>query len=229
LGHDDESTISTATLLKARQGDNDAWNNVWKQYSPRVFRQALRLGISEADAEDITLEVFRKVWAQLDRFSRDESGQSLGAWINRITQTTALDFLKKSGRAPDNLGSGAVQLPERSSLPEHSGLPEHSSQPPDVRMSPLWLAFWQAQGIVENQFSERAWECFRLARIAHLPHAEIAEMLNMSVTNVSTTANRVFERIREQCIRQLEQANFMIDGEGRLVPRDMVPQDTAED
>ena len=64
VGHDDESSISSATLLKARQGDNDAWNNIWKQYSPRVFRQALRLAISESDAEDITVKVFREVWSR---------------------------------------------------------------------------------------------------------------------------------------------------------------------
>lgn len=208
MGYDDESTISSATLLKARQGDNDAWNNIWKQYSPRVFRQALRLGISESDAEDITVEVFRKVWAWLHRFSRDESGQSLGAWINRITQNTALDLLKRSCKTPEGLGSGATQLPER------------SNQPADVSLSPLWLAFWQAHGIVENQCSERAWECFRLSRVAHLPHAEIAAILGMSVTNVSTTANRVFSKIREECVRQLELANFTLDEEGRLVPRD---------
>jgi len=212
LEHDDDSTISSATLMKARRRDNDAWSSIWKQYSPRVFRQALRLGISESDAEDITVEVFRKVWSRLDRFSRDDSGQSLGAWINRITQTTALDLLKRVCRVPEGLGSGANELPDRSGLKSDGGL------------SPLWLAFWQAQGIVENQCSERTWECFRLARIAHLPHSEIAAILGMSVTNVSTTANRVFERIRAQCIRQLELANFTIDKEGQLVPRNPIDQ-----
>jgi DNA-directed RNA polymerase specialized sigma24 family protein len=212
LEHDDDSTISSATLLKARQRDNDAWSSIWKQYSPRVFRQALRLGISESDAEDITVEVFRKVWSRLDHFSRDDSGQSLGAWINRITQTTALDHLKRVCRVPEGLGAAAIQVPDRSGKQTDAGL------------SPLWLAFWQAEGIVENQCSQRAWECFRLARIAHLPHSEIACILGMSVTNVSTTANRVFERIREQCLRQLELANFTIDQEGRLVPRDSADQ-----
>lgn len=210
-GGGEDSTISSATLLKARQGDEDAWHSIWSQYSGRVFRQALRFGLPASDAEDITLEVFRKVWQRLGDFARDEAGQSLGAWMNRITQTTVLDALKKARRAPEGLGDGAGLLPAAASCRA-----DHSP-------SPLWLAFWQALGIVEIECSARAWECFRLARIAQLPHAEIAELLEMSVSNVSTTANRVFVMIREQCIRQLQLAQIEVDEHGRLSSGDTPP------
>lgn len=204
------STVSSATLLKARQGDDDAWGRIWTQYSSRILRQTLRFGIGLTDAEGITLDVFRKVWARLDDFSRNGTGQSLGAWINRITQTTALDFLKQQRRAPQDLGSGVARLVA----------PESSNADDDHAPSAVWLALWRAQGIVENECSDRSWECFRLVRFAQLPHSEIAEMLEMSVSNVSTTANRVFQKIREQCLAQLRDANLMVDQEGRLVPCD---------
>lgn len=209
VGGDEYSTVSSATLLKARQGDDDAWNSIWTRYSHRTFRQTLRFGIGRSDAEDILLEVFRKVWTRLDDFSRNDPGQSLGAWINRITQTTVLDSLKQTQRTLPALGSDAAHIPDSS--------PQKLQDTP----SPLWLAFWQAQRIVEHECSDRAWDCFRLVRLAHMPHSEIADMLGISVSNVSTIANRVFQRLRDQCIQQLTQANFVIDDDGRLIAVDV--------
>lgn len=206
---EENSTVSSATLISARMGDEEAWRSIWTRYSDRVFRQALRFGISTSDAEDITMDVFRKVWDRLQEFSRQTVGQSLGAWINRITQTTALDFLRKQQYAFLNLGSSVGQL-------EDLTTPKPSSQ--DVP-SVVWLAMWRARGIVENESSDRAWDCFRLARFAHLPHSEIAELLGMSVSNVSTTTTRILQKIRQECIRQLEIENVLVDEVGKLRPR----------
>jgi RNA polymerase sigma-70 factor (ECF subfamily) len=207
---EENSTVSSATLISARMGDEEAWRSIWTRYSDRVFRQTLRFGIGTFDAEDITMEVFRKVWDRLQDFSRQTAGQSLGAWINRITQTTALDFLRKQQHAFLNLGSDVVQLKDLTT-------PEYSS---DDSPSIVWLAIWRARGIVENESSDRAWDCFRLSRFAHLPHSEIAELLGMSVSNVSTTTTRILRKIREECIRQLEIENILVDQNGKLRPRD---------
>ena len=207
VNHD--STVSSGTLIRARNGDGGAWASIWSRYSDRVFRQTLRIGVSVPDAEEVTVEVFRKVWSTLDNFSRAGASQSLGAWINRITQTTVLDLLKRKQSESPNLGSRAENLCQ--SL-EKTGSGSGSAP------SPVWLAFWQALGIVENECSEKAWECFQLARFAHLPHREIGLRLNMSDTNVSTTVRRVFEKIRDQSVLQLQQANFTIDADGHVVP-----------
>ena len=205
-----DSTVSSATLLKARAGDEEAWRDIWTRYSSRIYRQTLRFGIRLADAEDITIDVFRKVWLRLEDFSRNGSGQSLGAWINRITQNSTLDFLKRRGREPQDLGSAADLL----------AAPEASDSNDAAVPSPIWLALWRAQGIVENECSDRAWECFRLVRFARMPHAEIGEILGMSTTNVSTTANRVFQKIRQECILQLQRENVEVDDDGRMIVHD---------
>ena len=44
------------------------------------------------DAEDVTQEVFTKVFQRLDSF-RGEA--TLGAWIKRVTVNTTLNFLRK--------------------------------------------------------------------------------------------------------------------------------------
>lgn len=204
---DADSTISSGILLQARNGNDEAWRRIWTRYSGRVFRQASRFGIAPADAEDVTVEVFRKVWAKLDDFSRNGNEQSLGAWINRITQTTTLDFLRRQQREIAVWDSQAEGQPMETSAPGDCG-----------HISPVWLAFWQALGTVENEIPERNWECFQLARFAGLPHSEIGKRLGISSSNVSTTVRRVFEKIRDRAIEHLNSLGFQIDENGRLIP-----------
>ena len=60
-------------------------------YQKQVYNLALRYVQQIEDAEEITQDVFVKVYEQMDQFK----GQSqLKTWIYRITVNTSLDFLK---------------------------------------------------------------------------------------------------------------------------------------
>jgi len=60
-----------------------------------VYNTALGIVQNEEDAEDITQEVFLKVYEKLGDF-RNEA--NLSTWIYRITVTTSLDFEKQKKR-----------------------------------------------------------------------------------------------------------------------------------
>lgn len=60
-----------------------------------VYNTALGIVQNEEDAEDITQEVFLKVYEGLKNFRQEAS---LSTWIYRITLTTALDFEKQKKR-----------------------------------------------------------------------------------------------------------------------------------
>ena len=60
-----------------------------------VYNTALVIVQNEEDAEDVTQEVFVKVYERLNDFRREAS---LSTWIYRITITTALDFEKQKKR-----------------------------------------------------------------------------------------------------------------------------------
>lgn len=59
-----------------------------------MFHTALRMVATRADAEDITQEVFAKVFENLAQFKGDST---LGAWIKRITVNTTLNHIRKNG------------------------------------------------------------------------------------------------------------------------------------
>lgn len=63
-------------------------------YTERVYLLAFSFVKDQGTAEDISQEVFLKVYKYLDRFRGDASIKS---WIYRITVNTSKDFVKKKG------------------------------------------------------------------------------------------------------------------------------------
>jgi RNA polymerase sigma-70 factor (ECF subfamily) len=55
-------------LAKARRGDIAAFEQLYRQHLPMVYGLAARLTLDTHLAEDLTQEVFIKVWQRLDRF-----------------------------------------------------------------------------------------------------------------------------------------------------------------
>ncbi len=66
-----------------------------EQHQQRVYNTALSFLKSEADAEELTQDVFMVVWESIADF-RAES--SLTTWIYRITVTRSLDLIKSRKR-----------------------------------------------------------------------------------------------------------------------------------
>jgi RNA polymerase sigma-70 factor, ECF subfamily len=68
------------------------FDNVYNDYSDMVYNIALNYTQNQREAEDITQEVFIKVYQNYSNF--DESKASIKTWIYRIAINQSLDFLK---------------------------------------------------------------------------------------------------------------------------------------
>ena len=66
------------------------------QHSRRVFAQIYHIVRNVADAQDLTQEAFIKALQHQEQL-KDE--QKAAHWLSRIAANTAIDFLRKSGRA----------------------------------------------------------------------------------------------------------------------------------
>lgn len=69
-----------------------AFNLIVKNYSERIYQHIRRFVYSHDDADDLTQEVFIKIWAALPSFRGDAQ---LFTWIYRIATNEALNFLRK--------------------------------------------------------------------------------------------------------------------------------------
>jgi RNA polymerase sigma factor (sigma-70 family) len=74
---------------------NYVFNLLIRKYQQRVYGHIRKMVIDHNDADDITQDVFIKVWNNLKDFREDSQ---LFTWIYRIATNECLTFLKKKRR-----------------------------------------------------------------------------------------------------------------------------------
>src|SRR5690349_17454468 len=95
-----------------------SWEDVVANHSANVYRLAYRLTGNKFDAEDLTQEVFVRVFRSLENFKPG----TLDGWLHRITTNLFLDQARRKTRIRfDALAEDAEsRLPGREPGPEQS-------------------------------------------------------------------------------------------------------------
>ena len=71
---------------------NELFNRIVKEYSERIWWTARRFVNSHEDADDLTQDIFLKIWTALPSF-RGEA--QLFTWVYRIAVNEAMDRLRR--------------------------------------------------------------------------------------------------------------------------------------
>src|SRR3989338_6361604 len=79
------------------QGDEASLELLIRGYLKPIYSFTYRYVGNAQDAEDVTQEVFIKVWRHIKRFDQSKSFKT---WIFSIAKNTAIDFLKKKKVIP---------------------------------------------------------------------------------------------------------------------------------
>src|SRR5580692_74645 len=87
-------------------GDSFAWTELVKAHHRRVYGLCFRFTGSTSDAEDLTQEVFLKVYGNLTSF--DLTRGSFQTWITTMTRNLLVDHFRRSRaqRATDSIDAG---------------------------------------------------------------------------------------------------------------------------
>jgi len=83
--------------------DTRSYEMLVRRHMNRVYNQAYQVVSNKEEAEDISQEVFVKVYHGLHKF---EQQASFSSWLYRITTNTTLDALDKIKRRPKPVRSG---------------------------------------------------------------------------------------------------------------------------
>src|SRR5215510_232498 len=86
-----------AILRKAQRGDARAFSIIVRAYERPIFNYVLRLVGDRALAEDLTQEVFLRVYQGLPKFSLRSK---FTTWLFQVTKNRVLDELRASERRP---------------------------------------------------------------------------------------------------------------------------------
>ncbi|TDT38170.1 RNA polymerase sigma-29 (SigE) subunit [Streptomyces sp. BK208] len=92
------------------------WEEIVSTHSGRVYRLAYRLTGNQHDAEDLTQEVFVRVFRSLSTYTPG----TFEGWLHRITTNLFLDMVRRKQRIRfDALGDDAAErLPSREPTPQ---------------------------------------------------------------------------------------------------------------
>ena len=91
---------------------NNVFESIYDRYSSFVYRKCLLITGSEADVQDLTQEIWIKVYFALDKF-RFESNFS--TWLSRVTINRYINYIKKKGKF---VFSEEIEEIENGSLPD---------------------------------------------------------------------------------------------------------------
>src|SRR5207237_4863688 len=114
------STVIYAEELVRRVRANDplAFEELYARYSPRVFGYLFqRLNGDAEEAEELTADVFTRVYEKIDGFQ--PQGAPLSAWVFRIAHNRLIDALR---RRPRQTQVTLDEAPELSSGPVFGGI-----------------------------------------------------------------------------------------------------------
>ncbi|WP_228981871.1 RNA polymerase sigma factor SigE [Streptomyces sp. DH12] len=114
-----ETAATTATFAPDAESQAWAppsWEEIVSTHSGRVYRLAYRLTGNQHDAEDLTQEVFVRVFRSLSTYTPG----TFEGWLHRITTNLFLDMVRRKQRIRfDALGDDAAErLPSREPSPQ---------------------------------------------------------------------------------------------------------------
>jgi len=81
-------------VRRCLSGESPAWTELVKAYHRRVYALCYRFTGSGTDAEDLTQDVFLKVYANLASF--DVTRGSLQVWITTLTRNLLVDHFRRT-------------------------------------------------------------------------------------------------------------------------------------
>jgi RNA polymerase sigma-70 factor (ECF subfamily) len=109
--------LHTETELVERclKGDEAAWEDIVRRNTQRVFNLCYRFTSSRAQAEDLSQEVFLRVYRTLHTYRAAEG--NLTTWLMRVTRNLLIDHYRrtKKDRVTDSLEDQLTEVEQQES------------------------------------------------------------------------------------------------------------------
>jgi RNA polymerase sigma-70 factor (ECF subfamily) len=169
-------------LRRAQRGDERAFSIIVRSYETPVFNYVLRLVGDRALAEDLTQEVFLRVFQGLPRFSLR---CRFTTWLFQVTKNRVLDELRASERRP------------RAFLPLEDLPPLEVLDAPVERVEAI-DAVWRAV----NELSVDLKMALLLRDIVGLSYTEIADALEITLATVKWRIYKAREEVQLSLARE---------------------------
>jgi RNA polymerase sigma-70 factor, ECF subfamily len=178
---------SADLVARAQRGEESAFAALFAAYNRRIYSVCLRITGSQAEAEDLTQEVFLKLFRKIATF-RGESRFS--TWLHRLAVNEVLMYLRR--KRLDTVSLDGVDASRGDPLkPEYRR--EYGND--DLRLTATLDRISLNRAVAALPPGYRA--AFLLHDVEGYEHSEIARMRNWSVGNSKSQLHKARRRLRD--------------------------------
>ena len=177
--YDDERLISLIVQLQA-----EALDQLYDRYNRLIFSLALMIVGDRATAEEITLDVFMRVWQKAGSYRADRARVS--TWLAHIARHHAIDMLRRRAVKPDQYALSLDEITPRVLFPaqDPGELAEHSLRRERILAAIAQLPPDQRQAL-------------RLAYFGGYTQTEIAAALKQPLGTIKTRIKLALRKLRD--------------------------------
>lgn len=161
-------------------GDSRAQQLLYRKYVKAMYNVVLRMVSAKMDAEDVTQELFVKVFRNLQHFNGESS---LGAWIKRIAINAALNHIRKNKRMKWMDLEKSPEPVEPQSL---------------LNNDPIQHLDMKTIHVAIRKLPEGCRVVFNLYLLEGYQHKEIAQLLDISESTSKTQYRRAKQLLRQR-------------------------------
>lgn len=190
------SVTSTTLLRGARDQDAEAWEELVRVYSRRMYRWCRVSGLQPDDAANIVQEAFAAVARKLPDFRRERPGDTFRGWLRRIVDNKVRDHYRDTNKREDLAAGGTDAHQHLQNMTAVAETPPQESSAAAV--SPIQTEQLRQVHEVRDSVGERNWRLFWRVAVDGQSAVDVGREFGVTANTVRIVKMRVLRRLRGQ-------------------------------
>lgn len=181
----EEAQVVGLLVRRCVSGDSVAWEEIVQRYHRRIYNICYRFAGTSDDAQDLTQEVFIKMYRTLNTY--DVGKGAFMTWVTTITRNLLVDHFRKTkqDRLTDSLDTPPSEHDDAQPLGEQIA---DLSRPPDVQVQSRETRETVHRAL--QKLSPELREAVILRDLQDMDYKEIATTLKVPEGTVKSRINR---------------------------------------
>jgi len=182
----EEAQVVAQLVRRCAQGDATAWEEIVQRFHRRIYNICYRFAGSADDAQDLTQEVFIKVYKTVSSFDGEKA--SFNTWVTTVTRNLLVDHFRKTrnDRATDSIDAAQGADEDGPTLADR--LASDGSENPQRHVESRERREMVQRAL--QQISPDLREAVILRDLQDMDYREIAQVLKVPEGTVKSRINR---------------------------------------